>query len=147
MPTESPIWQRMAVKHDVRSMSRDGLRDLAHDLYAAGAIGSSDFRLLSLEPATYASDWPGWSVLETAPESDGTLDWIREIQERIARGSADCGYVAYQQSLLSLLQRVEAACAARTEPAVKIPAHSAEPPTRGAYDVGYRSAWKWTASR
>jgi hypothetical protein len=147
MPTESPVWQRLAMKYDVHRMSRDGLRALAHDLYAAGAIGSSDFRLLSLEPATYASDWPGWSVFETPAESDGSRDWIREIQARIARGSADSGYVAYQQSLLSLLQRVETAAPGRTEPAVKTPLHTAEPPTHGAYGVGYRSAWRWTASR
>jgi hypothetical protein len=128
-------------------MSRDGLRDLAHDLYNSGAIGSSDSRLLSLEPVTYASDWPGWSVFETPEESDGSRDWIREIEARIARGSADSGYVAYQQSLLALLQRVEAARPARTEPAVRTPMHSAEPPTHGAYCVGYRSAWRWTPSR
>ncbi|HXN48178.1 MAG TPA: hypothetical protein VN893_16140 [Bryobacteraceae bacterium] len=146
MPTESSIWQRVAMKHDVRRMSRDGLRDLAYDLYAAGAIGSSDYRLLLLDPVTYASDWPGWSVLETPEESDGRRDWIREIQARIARGSADSGYVAYQQSLLALLQRVEAAHPA-TEPAVETPMQSAEPSTHGAYCVGYRSAWRWTASR
>ncbi len=147
MPTESPVWQRLAVKYDVRRMSRDGLRDLSHDLYTAGAIGSSDHRLLSLEPVTYAFDWPGWSVFETPAESDGSRDWIREIEARIARGSADSGYVAYQQSLLSLLQRLEAARPACAEPAVTNPTHSPEPPTHGAYDVGYRSAWRWTASR
>ena len=147
MPTQSPVWQRLAMKYDVRGMSRDGLRDLAHDLYSAGAIGSSDYRLLSLEPVTYASDWPGWSVFETPEDSDGSRDWVREVQTRIARGSADSGYVAYQQSLLALLQRVEAARPARTEPAVQTPMHSAEPPTHGVYCVGYRSAWKWTASR
>ena len=147
MPTESPVWERMAVKYDVHRMSRDGLRGLAHELYIAGAIGLSDARLLSLEPITYASDWPGWSILETAPESDGTLDWIREIKARIVRGSTDSAYLAYQQSLLSLLQRVEAARPARTEPAVlQTPVHSAELPP-GAYGVGYRSAWRWTASR
>jgi hypothetical protein len=147
MPTESPIWQRLAMKHDVRSMSRDGLRDLAYDLYTAGAIGSSDYQLLLLEPVTYAPDWPGWTVFETPAETDGSRDWIREIQARIARGSADSGYVAYQQSLLSLLRRVEAARPASTEPAVETPMHFAEPPTHGAYCVGYRSAWRWTPSR
>jgi hypothetical protein len=147
MPTESPVWQRLAMKYDVHRMSRDGLRNLAHDLYIAGAIGLSDARLLSLAPVTYASDWPGWSVFETPAESDGSRDWIREIRERIARGSADRGYVAYQQSLLALLQRLEAACPARAELAVKTPVRSAEPPKHGAYGVGYRSAWKWTASR
>ena len=147
MPTESPVWERMAVKYDVHRMSRDGLRGLAHEHYVAGAIGLSDARLLSLAPVTYASDWPGWSVFETPAESDGSRDWIREIQARIARGSADRGYVAYQQSLLSLLQRVEAARPARTQPAVlQTPVHSAEVP-HGAYGVGYRSAWRWTASR
>ena len=147
MPTENPVWQRLAMKYDVHRMSRDGLRNLAHDLYTAGAIGSTDYRLLSLAPVTYATDWPGWSVFETPIESDGSRDWIREIQARIARGSADREYVAYQQSLLSLLQRVEAACPARTEPAVRAPIRSPEPPAHGAYGVGYRSAWKWMASR
>ena len=117
--TESSAWQSVAVKYDVRRMSRDGLRGLAHDLFTAGAISLPDFRLLSLEPVTYAPQWPDFSVFETPAERGDRRDWIAEIQKRIQKGSAEYGYVAYQQSLLSFLKRVEAAGPARPAPAVK----------------------------
>jgi hypothetical protein len=128
-------------------MSGDELRGLAHDLYNAGAIGLSDSRLLSLEPATYASDWPGWSVFETPGESDGRRDWIREIQARILRGSADPGYVAYQQALLSFLERVQAARPGRTGPSVETLMRPGKPPGHSVFGASGRAAWWPSASR
>lgn len=141
MPMESLAWQRVAMKYDVRRMSSNGLRDLAHDLYTAGAIGLSDSRFLALEPVTYPSDWPGWSVFETPREGDGRRDWIREIETRILRGSADRRYLDYQQSLLSFLKRVEAARPPSPKPAVTTPMPPANSGTR------YPAASWPTASR
>lgn len=135
------------MKYDVRRMSGEDLRNLAHDLYTGGAIGLSDSRLLSLEPVTFASDWPGWSVFETPGDGDGRRDWILETQTRILRGSADRGYVAYQQSLLSFLKRVDAAGPARTRPAVKTPMLPVQSPIHGAFGSDNRPAWRPEASR
>jgi hypothetical protein len=135
------------MKYDVRRMSSNGLRDLAHDLYTAGAIGLSDSRFLALEPVTYPSDWPGWSVFETPREGDGRRDWIREIEVRILRGSADCRYLAYQQSLLSFLKRVEAARPPSPEPAVTTPMPPGNSPLHGASGMRYPAASWPTASR
>jgi hypothetical protein len=140
LPTGISAWSNVAVKYDVRRMSRDGLRGLAHDLYTAGAISMPDFQLLSLEPVTYASHWPDWVVFETPVERGGLRDWIEEIQKRILKGSAEYGYLAYQQLLLSFLKRVEAAGPARTKPAVRTPPYPGKPLTNGALDVGDRAA-------
>jgi hypothetical protein len=106
---EISAWHRVGLKYDVCRITRDGLRELAYDLYAAGAISLADLRLLSLEPVTYAPYWPNWNSFETPGESDGRRDWIDEVQARIRRGYPEHGYVAYQQSLLLFLERIEAA--------------------------------------
>jgi len=121
-------------------MSTDDLRGLARSLYTAGAISLPDFRLLSLEPATYASHWPDWSVFETPVQRGGRRDWIDETQKRILKGHAEPGYVAYQQSLLSFLKRVEAAGPARMEPAVKALTYPGKPPFNGARGLDHRAA-------
>jgi hypothetical protein len=126
--TEMSAWHRVALNYDVRRMSRRGLCDLARSLYAAGAIGMQNFRLLSLEPVTYASHWPSWTVFETPEDCDGCRDWIDEIQTRIRKGYPDHDYVAYQQVLLSFLERVETARPARTKPAEKTLIHSGQSP-------------------
>lgn len=121
LATGISAWHRAGMKYDVRNMSRDDLRGLAQNLFIAGAIGLGDCRLLSLEPVTYPSEWPGWSAFETSGQSDGRRDWIGEIRARIRKGYPE---QAYQQALLSFLERVEAArqrmlavSPARTEPA------------------------------
>lgn len=102
-------WRRVALKYDVCRMSATDLRLLAEELYAAGAIGFPDYRLLCLHPDTQHSGWPGWSTFQTPGERDGRRDWIGEIEARIASGHGDSVYIAYQKRLLSFLKRIERA--------------------------------------
>jgi hypothetical protein len=90
-------------------MSKDELREMAHQLLAGGAISMPDRRLLALEPVTYSPDWPGWDTFETLGDADARRDWMEEISRRIRRGHPDRAYIGYLQSLRSFLVRVEAA--------------------------------------
>jgi hypothetical protein len=97
------------MRFDVHSMSKDELREMAHQLLAFGAISMPDLRLLALEPLTCSPDWPGWSTFETSGNADARLDWMEEIAARIRRGHPDRAYIGYLESLRSFLVRVEAA--------------------------------------
>jgi len=90
-------------------MSREDLRELAHQLVAGGAISTPDFRLLALEPVTYAAHWPGWDTFETSADAEARRDWMEEISARIRKGYPDRAYIGYLESLWTFLQRVEAA--------------------------------------
>ncbi len=97
------------MRFDIHSMSKDELREMAHQLLAFGAISMPDLRLLALEPVTCSPDWPGWDRLETSGNADARLDWMEEIAARIRRGHLDRAYIGYLESLRSFLVRVEAA--------------------------------------
>jgi hypothetical protein len=90
-------------------MSKDELREMAHQLLAAGAISMPDLRLLALEPLTCSPDWPGWNRFETSADPDARLDWMEELAARIRKGHPDRAYIGYLESLRSFLVRVEAA--------------------------------------
>lgn len=102
-------WRRAAMRHDVRRMSKQGLRELAYDLLAVGAISLPDRRLLSFDPVTCAPHWPDWNTFETPGEADGRRNWIDEVEARIRKGHSEHAYIGYLQSLLSFLKRVETA--------------------------------------
>jgi hypothetical protein len=133
-------WHRVGMKYDVRRMSKDDLRNLAHDLSSAGAISLPDLRLLSLEPVTYASHWPSWNAFETPAERDGRRDWIDEIETRLRNGHPEHAYLSYLQLLRSFLRRIETARRemsdaqrpARPEPARKPLAVVSSPANRAA---------------
>jgi hypothetical protein len=105
-------WHRTAMKYDVGRMSKNDLRLLAEELFAAGAISRPDLLLLCFDPDTRAPHWPGRATVETAADREARLDWISEVGTRIQRGHPDYTYIAHEQRLLFLLARVEAA---RTE--------------------------------
>lgn len=102
-------WARAGMRFDVHSMSKDELREMAHQLLAGGAISMPDLRLLALEPVTCSADWPGWDRFETSGDADARLDWMAELAARIRRGHPDRTYIGYLESLRSFLVRVEAA--------------------------------------
>lgn len=112
-PVASPAaptgWVRAGSRFDVRSMSKDELREMAYELLAGGAISMPDLRLLALERVTYAAHWPDWNTYETAGGPGARRDWIEEIAARIRKGHPDRAYIGYLQLLLSFLMRVEAA--------------------------------------
>jgi hypothetical protein len=91
-------------------MSKDELCSMARDLYASGAIGFPDMRVLTLHPDTQAGNWPGWTHFETPGQHGDRRDWIHEIETRLAKWHEDPAYVDYQQRVLHFLKRV---CAAR----------------------------------
>lgn len=126
--TGIPCWHRVALRYDVRRMSKGGLSELAHDLFVGGAISLPDHRLLSLDPVTYAPHWPDWAAYETLGEAGGRRDWIEEVEARIRKGHPEQAYIDYQESLLSLLRRVEAARQEATQSAQ--PVASTERPER-----------------
>jgi hypothetical protein len=97
------------MRFDVHRMSRDELREMAHQLLACGAISMPVLRLLTLEPVTCAPHWPDWNTFETSADAEDRRDWMQEIAARIRRGHADHDYIGYLQSLRSFLERVEAA--------------------------------------
>ena len=90
-------------------MSKDDLRALAEELFAAGAISRPDLLLLSFDPDTRAEHWPDWATVETTADREARRDWMEEVRTRIQRGHPDYTYMAHEQRLLSLLARVEAA--------------------------------------
>ncbi len=102
-------WHKAALRYDVYRMSKDELRELAFDLLASGAISLPDHRLLALDPITRPPHWPDWNRFETWSDAQGRRDWIFEIETRIRKGCPDSAYLAYLESLLSFLRRVEAA--------------------------------------
>ena len=102
-------WVRAGMRFDVHCMSRDQLREMAHQLLAGGAISMPDLRLLTLEPLTCSPDWPNWNTFETPGGVDARRDWMQEIAARIRRGHPDYAYIGYLQLLRSFLERVEAA--------------------------------------
>jgi len=102
-------WARAGMRFDVHNMSKDELREMAHQLLASGAISMPDLRLLALEPVTCSPDWPGWNTFETPGDADARRDWMEEIAARIRRGHPDHAYIGHLRSLRSFLERVEAA--------------------------------------
>jgi len=102
-------WARAGMRFDVHRMSKDELREMAHQLLAGGAISMPDLRLLALEPVTCSPDWPDWNRFETCEDADARLDWMEELAVRIRRGHPDRAYIGYLESLRSFLVRVEAA--------------------------------------
>jgi hypothetical protein len=102
-------WQRAATKYDVGRMTKNELRLLAEELFAAGAISRPDLLLLSFDPDTRAPHWPDRATVETPVNCEERLDWINEVGTRVLQGYPDYTYMAHEQRLLSLLARVEAA--------------------------------------
>lgn len=131
---EPTPWHLIGMKYDVCRMSRQDLRSLASELYAAGVISRPDFLVLSLHPESQSAEWPGWNECLTPGERDGRRDWIFEIESRLREQHPDFTYVAYQKRLLMFLKRVEAArldwrqaapeVAAITTEQVRIPAET-----------------------
>ena len=102
-------WHFIGMKYDVCRMSRQDLRAMAAELFAAGVIGRADSLLLSLHTDSQAAEWPGWNEFLTPGEHDGRRDWIFEIETRLREGHPDFTYIAYQKRLLMFLKRVETA--------------------------------------
>jgi hypothetical protein len=106
IPPSAPVrtispWERAAMKYDLSRMTETGLRPLAEDLFAAGAISRADLMLLSCDPDTWAAHWP-------ARGSGSCRDWMDEVETRLRQGHPDYTYLAHEQRLLTLLGRVEA---------------------------------------
>jgi hypothetical protein len=102
-------WHRAATKFDVGRMSKKELRLLAEELFAVGAISRPDLLLLSFDPDTHAPHWPDRAIIETPEECEARRDWVNEVATRVLQGYPDYTYMAHEQRLLSLLERVEAA--------------------------------------
>lgn len=114
---DKAIYSDLAAKYDVRNATFDELKEIAQELYGAGAITGKDVATLTFDynrATKYIQQaagfvFPNFSMYETNEETTGHRDWIAEFEARAAKDRQYGNFIgnANKTRIISILQFLE----------------------------------------
>ncbi|QTM99570.1 hypothetical protein ERJ70_09820 [Sediminibacillus dalangtanensis] len=114
----SSVWAELATKYDVRNATFDEINSISKALYDNGEISLKDVAILTFDQKK-ATDYlkqkvPGltseeFSMYQHSVSSEGTRDWIAEMEARAQKDFEYGNLIGFQNSkkVLNILQKLD----------------------------------------
>ena len=112
------IYDDIANKYDVRNMTFEELKEVAQELYEAGAITGKEVVTMTFDYDRATQDIkqvangitaPNFTLYETSADTSGRRDWIAEFETRAAKDRKYGNFIgnANKTKIISVLQLLE----------------------------------------
>ncbi len=115
---DEAIYDDIANKYDVRNMTFEQLKEVAQELYEAGAITVKEVMTMTfdygratqyIKQAANGFAAPNFTMYETSADASGRRDWIAEFEARAAKDRQYGNFIgnANKNKIISVLQLLE----------------------------------------
>lgn len=115
---DESIYDDIANKYNVRNMTFEELKEVAQELYDAGAITGKEVVTMTfdynratqdIKQATNGITAPNFTMHETSADTSGRRDWIAEFEARAAKDRQYENFIgnANKTKIISILQLLE----------------------------------------
>lgn len=115
---DESIYDEIANQYDVRNMTFEQLKEVAQELYEAGAITGKEVVTMTfdynrathyIKQAANGLAAPDFSMYETSADASGRRDWIAEFEARAAKDRQYGNFIgnANKTKIISILQLLE----------------------------------------
>lgn len=115
---DESIYDDIANKYDIRNMTFEELKEVAQELYEAGAITVKEVMTMtfdygratqSIKQAANGLAAPNFSMYETSADASGRRDWIAEFEARAAKDRQYGNLIgnANNTKIMNILQLLE----------------------------------------
>lgn len=115
---DESIYDELANQYDVRNMTFEHLKEVAQELYEAGAITGKEVVTMTfdynratqyIKQAANGFAAPNFTMYETSADASGRRDWIAEFEARAAKDRQYGNFIgnANKTKIISILQLLE----------------------------------------
>ena len=115
---DESIYSDIANKYDIRNATFEEVKEIAQELYGAGAITGLDLAILTfdydratrdIKQAANGLTSPNFTMYETNTDTFGRRDWIAEFEARAAKDRQYGNFIgnANKNKIISILQLLD----------------------------------------
>lgn len=115
---DESIYSDIANKYDIRNATFEEVKEIAQELYGAGAITGLDLAILTfdydratrdIKQAANGLTSPNFTMYETNADTFGRRDWIAEFEARAAKDRQYGNFIgnANKNKIISILQLLD----------------------------------------